>query len=70
LHISRFIIGACLIIGKWLFLLTGLLAILAVVADYFRGDTGGRPEVMLAIGVIFPALAGVFHYLGQRLEKY
>lgn len=67
--ISRLMIGACLSAGKWLFLLTGLLAFVALVLDFARGDESGRPDVLLIIAGGCVTLAMLFHFIGRWFDR-
>ena len=70
MHFSKSLLRACLVAGKWLFAVTGGLALLSLVSDFMRGDETGRPDVMLWIGVLCLALAAAFHFGGKFLNSY
>jgi hypothetical protein len=69
MHFSKALFRACLIAGQWLFLVTGGLALLSLVSDLLRGDTAGRPGVMLWIGILCLVLAAAFHAGGRFLNS-
>ncbi len=69
MQISRFVIGACLYAGKWLFLATGLLALAALAVDFLKGAADGRPVVLSVIAVACMVLGGLFHCMGRWFDR-
>jgi len=69
LHFSRYLMNACLIAGQWLFVGTAALALLAIMSDWLRGATDGRPEVMVGIVVGCLLLALLFLVVRGWLDK-
>jgi hypothetical protein len=69
MHFSKSLLSACLAAGQWLFIVTGGLALLSLVSDWLRGDTAGRSDVMLWIGVLCLTLAAAFHLGGRFLNS-
>jgi hypothetical protein len=66
---SRYLMNACLIAGQWLFVGTAALALLAIVADWFRGSTDGRPDVMTGIAAGCLVLALLFLAIRRWLDR-
>jgi hypothetical protein len=69
LHFSKFLMNACLRAGQWLFVGVAALALLAVLADWFRGATDGRPGVMLVIAAGCLVLALLFFTVRRWLDN-
>jgi hypothetical protein len=70
MHFSKSLLRACLVAGKWLFTVTGGLALLSLVSDWLRSDEAGRTDVMLWIGVLCLALAAAFHFGGRFFNSH
>jgi hypothetical protein len=66
---SRYLMNACLLGGQWLFVGTAGLALLAVFADWIRGATDGRPEVMIGIAVGCLLLSLLFFAVRRWLDN-
>jgi ABC-type enterobactin transport system permease subunit len=61
--------NACLIAGQWLFVGTSVLALFVILADWMRGETGGRPMVLVGISVGCLFLALLFFGVRRWLDK-
>lgn len=61
--------NACLIAGQWLFVGTSMLALFVILADWMRGETGGRPLLLVGIAAGCLILALLFFGVRQWLDK-
>jgi hypothetical protein len=69
MHFSKILLRGCLSAGQWLFVLTAVLALASLAADWLRGDQTGRPGVLIAVVLGSLALAAVFFAVGRALNS-
>jgi ABC-type enterobactin transport system permease subunit len=66
---SRYLMNACLIAGQWLFVGTSVLALVVILADWMRGDAGGRPMVFVGIAAGCLLVALLFFVVRSWLDR-
>jgi hypothetical protein len=69
MHFSKILLRGCLSAGQWLFVLTAVLALASLAADWLRDDQTGRPGVLIAVVLGSLALAAVFFAVGRALNS-
>jgi hypothetical protein len=67
-HFSRYLMNACLIAGQWLFVGTAALALVAIMADWMRAATDGKPMVLAGIAALCLGLALLFNVIRRWLD--
>ncbi len=69
MHFSRYLMNACLIAGQWLFVGTAALALFAILADWMRSATDGKPMVLAGIAAGCFGLALLFYVVRGWLDR-
>ncbi len=69
MEFSRAIANACFTAGKWLMVVTGTLFLLLTAVQHWRSEANANPYLTIGIGVGCFALALLFRYIVQRIER-
>lgn len=69
MNISLAIFGAAMDVMKWLFAVTAGLLVILTVTQYFRGDEGARPALILSLAAGFLVLAIGSRWVALRVGQ-